>query len=71
MIRQFRAFLATALGVAASCLAAAPIPAAPMDPAWVAKWRADLAFMADSVPPGIRASITRAPASGIAPPSIP
>ena len=51
MIRQFRAFLATALGVAASCLAAAPIPAAPMDPSWVAKWRADLAFMADSVPP--------------------
>src|SRR5262245_14423962 len=46
MIHRFRAVLAIGLA-----LAAAPAQAAPMDTCWVAKWRADLAFMADSVPP--------------------
>lgn len=49
MIQRFRAVLAIA--ALAAALAAAPVHAAPMDPSWVAKWRADLAFMADSVPP--------------------
>jgi hypothetical protein len=46
MIRRFRAILGTAL-----VLSGAPAMAAPMDPSWVPRWRADLAFMADSVPP--------------------
>jgi hypothetical protein len=46
MIRRFRAIVGTAL-----VLAGTPAVAAPMDPSWVPKWRADLAFMADSVPP--------------------
>jgi hypothetical protein len=51
MLRPFRAALAIALVAATPALAVAQAQAAPMDPAWVAKWRADLAFMADSVPP--------------------
>jgi hypothetical protein len=50
MIHRFRAVLAVALALAAA-LSAAPAQAVPMDPSWVAKWRSDLAFMADSVPP--------------------
>jgi hypothetical protein len=46
MIHRFGVILGTVVA-----LAGAPAMAAPMDPSWVAKWRADLAFMADSVPP--------------------
>ena len=50
MNRRFWGILAIGLALAAALIQAAPAPAAPMDPSWVAKWRADLAFMADSVP---------------------
>jgi len=50
MNRRFWAILAIGLALAVALIQAAPAPAAPMDPSWVAKWRADLAFMADSVP---------------------
>jgi hypothetical protein len=46
--RGVHGILLIALALAGPATAAT---AAPMDPSWVPRWRADLAFMADSVPP--------------------
>jgi hypothetical protein len=65
-----RAHAALLIASALAALAAPPAVAAPMDASWVAKWRQDLAFMADGVPPPPSQLLPRRLAERIARPSI-